>query len=66
MNRDWQHTKLVDDMALWLRQEIQLKPDSPGGMPSYRETLAISFFQKFYHDIRYRLHSQEILIVTLS
>jgi len=62
LGRDWQHTKLVDDMALWLRQEIQLKPDSPGGMPSYRETLAISFFQKFYHDIRYRLHSQEILI----
>ena len=33
---------------MWLRQDLPLKADAPGGMVEYRETLAASFFFKFF------------------
>ena len=62
--RDWISTKLVDDMAAWLRNDIPLAIDAPGGMAAYRETLAASLFLKFYLDIRMALFAQNIVKVS--
>nr|XP_026690657.1 xanthine dehydrogenase/oxidase-like [Ciona intestinalis] len=47
VDRKWEDD-LIEDVALWLREDFPLKLDTPGGMVEYREALALSFFFKFY------------------
>lgn len=42
---------LVDRVADALAKDFLLKPETPGGMVEYRQTLAPSFFMKFYLEV---------------
>lgn len=42
-----------------LEQDFDLKFGVPGGMATYRKTLALSFFYRFYHDILSNLEIRE-------
>ncbi|RAL65552.1 hypothetical protein DID88_005226 [Monilinia fructigena] len=42
---------IVSQVSLILAAELDLKYDVPGGMASYRRTLAISLFFRFWHEV---------------
>ena len=42
-----------------LESEFDLRYGVPGGMASYRKTLALSFFYRFYHDVLQELGERE-------
>lgn len=46
---------LVAEASQLLSKEMYLSPGTPGGMESYRATLTISFFHKFYLTVRKKL-----------
>ncbi|KAF2460323.1 xanthine dehydrogenase/oxidase [Lineolata rhizophorae] len=43
-----------------LEQDFDLRFGVPGGMATYRKSLALSFFYKFYHEILSKLDSGEV------
>ena len=45
--REW-NEQLVSDVCSSLANELILKPGAPGGMETYRQSLTLSFFFKFY------------------
>jgi xanthine dehydrogenase/oxidase len=47
-----------------LEQDFDLRFGVPGGMATYRKTLALSFFYKFYHEVLAELHTEEVEIDT--
>jgi xanthine dehydrogenase/oxidase len=47
-----------------LEQDFDLRFGVPGGMATYRKTLALSFFYKFYHEVLAELHAEEVEIDT--
>ncbi|KAH9865285.1 hypothetical protein IAQ61_009232 [Plenodomus lingam] len=47
-----------------LEEDFDLRFGVPGGMATYRKTLALSFFYKFYHEILAELHAEEVEIDT--
>jgi xanthine dehydrogenase/oxidase len=47
-----------------LEQDFDLRFGVPGGMATYRKSLALSFFYKFYHDVLSQLHAQEVEVDT--
>lgn len=42
-----------------LEQDFDLRFGVPGGMATYRKTLALSFFYKFYHEVLSKLHDKD-------
>jgi xanthine dehydrogenase/oxidase len=47
-----------------LEQDFDLRFGVPGGMATYRKTLALSFFYKFYHEVLAELHAEDVEIDT--
>jgi xanthine dehydrogenase/oxidase len=47
-----------------LEEDFDLRFGVPGGMATYRKTLALSFFYKFYHEVLAELHAEEVEIDT--
>ncbi|KAH4969580.1 hypothetical protein HBH77_108800 [Parastagonospora nodorum] len=47
-----------------LEEDFDLRFGVPGGMATYRKSLALSFFYKFYHEVLAELHAEEVEIDT--
>jgi xanthine dehydrogenase/oxidase len=47
-----------------LEEDFDLRFGVPGGMATYRKTLALGFFYKFYHEVLAELHADEADIDT--
>jgi xanthine dehydrogenase/oxidase len=43
-----------------LEEDFDLRFGVPGGMATYRKSLALSFFYKFYHEVLAELHTEEV------
>ncbi|XP_050537664.1 xanthine dehydrogenase/oxidase isoform X2 [Daktulosphaira vitifoliae] len=59
INRTWSEN-MLDDVYLKLIEEMPLALNAPGGMVSYRKTLALSLFFKFYQYVTEHLRSENI------
>ncbi|ELU12941.1 hypothetical protein CAPTEDRAFT_198744 [Capitella teleta] len=57
---------LVPEVCQSLQEELQLAPGTPGGMESYRNTLTMSFFFKFYLRVLQSLSDRKLQIVNVS
>lgn len=49
--KQFAHPETLSGVLNALEQDFQLAFSVPGGMPTYRKSLAIGFFYRFYHDI---------------
>ncbi|KAF1997919.1 xanthine dehydrogenase [Amniculicola lignicola CBS 123094] len=47
-----------------LGEDFDLRFGVPGGMATYRKSLALSFFYKFYHEVLSKLHAEEVEVDT--
>lgn len=47
-----------------LEEDFGLRFGVPGGMATYRKSLALGFFYKFYHEVLQELHTKEVEIDT--
>ncbi|KAI2654484.1 Aldehyde oxidase 1 [Labeo rohita] len=53
-NRQW-NEELLEEACTSLAEEMILSPSAPGGMVTYRRTLTISFFYKFFLTVQHKL-----------
>jgi xanthine dehydrogenase/oxidase len=51
--------KTLEGVMSALEEDFDLRFGVPGGMATYRKTLALSFFYKFYHEVLTELHHEE-------
>lgn len=56
-SRRWE-AELLQEACSSLAEEMTLDPSAPGGMVTYRRTLALSLFYKFYLNTLQKLHQQ--------
>ena len=56
VDRLWDDSLLEDGIRL-LKEELPLSDSAPGGMISYRKTLTISFFYKFFLFVKQKISS---------
>ncbi|KAI5610778.1 xanthine dehydrogenase/oxidase, partial [Silurus asotus] len=61
IGRQW-NEELMQDACCLLAEEMALSPSAPGGMVTYRRTLTVSLFFKFYLTVKHKL-AQEYLSV---
>ncbi|XP_073682885.1 xanthine dehydrogenase/oxidase isoform X1 [Garra rufa] len=54
LNRQW-NKELLEEACASLAEEMILSPSAPGGMVTYRRTLTISFFYKFFLTVQHKL-----------
>ncbi|KAA0711294.1 Xanthine dehydrogenase/oxidase [Triplophysa tibetana] len=54
LNRQW-NDELLQDACTILADEMSLSPSAPGGMVTYRRTLTISLFYKFFLTVQQKL-----------
>ncbi|KAI5277648.1 hypothetical protein KEM54_004930, partial [Ascosphaera aggregata] len=57
IGKSWTDPATIECAMTALEQEFDLPSSVPGGMPTYRKTLALSFFYKFYHDVLSQLNA---------
>lgn len=48
--------KTLEGVMSCLEQDFDLRFGVPGGMPTYRKSLALGFFYRFYHEVLAELH----------
>ncbi|KAI9649559.1 hypothetical protein NHQ30_002139 [Ciborinia camelliae] len=51
LGKPWHSSTTLNESMRILAEELNLKYDVPGGMASYRRTLAISLFFRFWHEV---------------
>ena len=51
MGKKWQSSATLDTAIISLAEEFDLAYGVPGGMATYRKTLAISLFFRFWHEV---------------
>ncbi|EFE40279.1 hypothetical protein TRV_04973 [Trichophyton verrucosum HKI 0517] len=51
VGKNWTDPATVEGVMDALGQDFDLPSSVPGGMPTYRKTLAFGFFYRFYHDV---------------
>ena len=56
VDRLWDDSLLEDGIRL-LKEDLPLSDSAPGGMISYRKTLTISFFYKFFLFVKQKISS---------
>uniref|UniRef100_A0A671R9Z6 Xanthine dehydrogenase/oxidase-like n=1 Tax=Sinocyclocheilus anshuiensis TaxID=1608454 RepID=A0A671R9Z6_9TELE len=67
LNRQW-NEELLEQACTSLAEEMSLSPSAPGGMVTYRRTLTISLFYKFFLTVQFlilcfpHLHNQEFAV----
>ena len=49
--RDWTDAKTLEGTMAALEEDFDLRFGVPGGMATYRKSLALGFFYKFYHEV---------------
>uniref|UniRef100_A0A672MRH9 xanthine dehydrogenase n=1 Tax=Sinocyclocheilus grahami TaxID=75366 RepID=A0A672MRH9_SINGR len=54
LNRQW-NEELLEEACTSLVEEMSLSPSAPGGMVTYRRTLTISLFYKFFLNVQHKL-----------
>uniref|UniRef100_A0A671R9E9 Xanthine dehydrogenase/oxidase n=1 Tax=Sinocyclocheilus anshuiensis TaxID=1608454 RepID=A0A671R9E9_9TELE len=54
LNRQW-NEELLEQACTSLAEEMSLSPSAPGGMVTYRRTLTISLFYKFFLTVQHKL-----------
>ncbi|KAB8346061.1 hypothetical protein FH972_023113 [Carpinus fangiana] len=60
--KQWTHPETLEGAMHHLEQDFDLRFGVPGGMATYRKTLALSFFYKFYHETMAELGQNEAAI----
>ena len=61
IGRRWEEPSLVEDTCRLLLQDLPLSPSAPGGMSTYRQSLCLSFFFKFYLSVGQWLQQRGVL-----
>ncbi|TSO67446.1 Xanthine dehydrogenase/oxidase [Bagarius yarrelli] len=61
IGRRW-NEELMQDACSYLAEEMTLSPSAPGGMVTYRRTLAISLFFKFYLTVQNKLAQEHLSV----
>ncbi|KAF2017116.1 xanthine dehydrogenase [Aaosphaeria arxii CBS 175.79] len=56
--------KTLEGVMDALEEDFDLRFGVPGGMATYRKSLALSFFYKFYHEVLGSLHTKEVDVDT--
>ncbi|KAI1937587.1 hypothetical protein LOZ58_000276 [Ophidiomyces ophidiicola] len=51
IGKTWGHSATLEGVMDALEKDFNLPSSVPGGMPTYRKTLALGFFYRFYHDV---------------
>ncbi|QSZ34309.1 hypothetical protein DSL72_005900 [Monilinia vaccinii-corymbosi] len=51
LKKSWHSSATLNESMKILAEEFNLRHDVPGGMASYRRTLAISLFFRFWHEV---------------
>ncbi|KAI5301359.1 hypothetical protein KEM55_002266 [Ascosphaera atra] len=51
LGKVWTDPKTLEGAMSALEKDFDLPSNVPGGMPTYRKTLAFEFFYRFYHDV---------------
>lgn len=51
VGKSWLDPATIEGAMSCLEKDFDLSSSVPGGMPTYRKTLALSFFYRFYHDV---------------
>ncbi|PGG99147.1 xanthine dehydrogenase [Blastomyces parvus] len=51
VGKDWTDPTTLEGVMNALEKDFDLPSSVPGGMPTYRKTLALGFFYRFYHDV---------------
>ncbi|PGG98646.1 xanthine dehydrogenase [Helicocarpus griseus UAMH5409] len=51
IGKDWTDPATLEAVMDALENDFNLPSSVPGGMPTYRKTLALGFFYRFYHDV---------------
>ncbi|XP_054650388.1 xanthine dehydrogenase/oxidase [Dunckerocampus dactyliophorus] len=64
LGRCWEE-ELLEEASSSLAEELTLDPSVPGGMVSYRKTLTLSFFYKFYLTVLQKLRQQGLNVEEL-
>ncbi|OMP85421.1 Xanthine dehydrogenase [Diplodia seriata] len=57
--KKWTDPQTLEGAFGALEEDFDLRFGVPGGMATYRKTLALSFFYKFYHEVLAKLQSEE-------
>ena len=57
--RRWED-EVVSEASSLLAEDLPLPPGVPGGMESYRRTLTLSFFFKFYLSVQLKLQENQV------
>ena len=55
--KDWTNFKTLEGTMNALGHDFDLRFGVPGGMATYRKSLALGFFYRFYHEVLTDLHS---------
>ncbi|KAI9759992.1 MAG: hypothetical protein M4579_001929 [Chaenotheca gracillima] len=50
-DKDWTDPKTLEGVMNALEQDFDLRFGVPGGMATYRKSLALGFFYRFYHEV---------------
>lgn len=58
-NKKWTDPQNLEGAFGTLEEDFDLRFGVPGGMATYRKTLALSFFYKFYHEVLEKLKTEE-------
>ncbi|PGH27251.1 xanthine dehydrogenase [Polytolypa hystricis UAMH7299] len=51
IGKQWTDPATIEGVMDALETDFNLPSSVPGGMPTYRKTLALGFFYRFYHDV---------------
>ncbi|XP_076022009.1 xanthine dehydrogenase/oxidase [Genypterus blacodes] len=65
LGRQWGE-ELLQDACSSLAEEMTLDPSAPGGMVTYRRTLTLSLFYKFYLTVLQKLTEQGVCVEEIS
>jgi xanthine dehydrogenase/oxidase len=60
--KSWTHKKTLEGVMNALEQDFDLRFSVPGGMATYRKSLALGFFYKFYNEVLSQLPKTDIEI----
>ncbi|KAF2236656.1 xanthine dehydrogenase/oxidase [Viridothelium virens] len=56
--KDWTDPKTLEGIMVTLEEEFELRFGVPGAMATYRKSLALGFFYKFYHEVLSQLQTK--------
>lgn len=56
VGKNWADPATIEGAMDALERDFILPSSVPGGMPTYRKTLALGFFYRFYHDVLSKLN----------